>query len=85
MIVEYDPESAILEESNTFDSELEGLYLDEPLQTTIGSPNTAAKYRRPNRGTRRYKIDLIISKVWTLGKQLIRILRTTDRCHVQNR
>ena len=30
MIVEYDPESAILEESNTFDSELEGLYLDEP-------------------------------------------------------
>ena len=31
MIVEYDPESAILEEPNTFDSELEGLYLDEPL------------------------------------------------------
>ena len=30
MIVEYDPESAILEESNAF-SELEGLYLDEPL------------------------------------------------------
>ena len=27
MIVEYDPESAILEESNA----LEGLYLDEPL------------------------------------------------------
>ena len=32
------------------------------LQTTIGSPNTAEKYRRPNRGTRRYKTDLIISK-----------------------
>ena len=31
-------------------------------QTTIGSPNTAEKYRRPNRGTRRYKTDLIISK-----------------------
>ena len=31
MIVEYDPESVILEESNAFDSELEGLYLDEPL------------------------------------------------------
>ena len=31
VIVEYDPESAILEESNAFDSELEGLYLDEPL------------------------------------------------------
>ena len=31
MIVEYDPESAILEESNAFDSKLEGLYLDEPL------------------------------------------------------
>ena len=30
MIVEYDPKSAILEESNAFDSELEGLYLDEP-------------------------------------------------------
>ena len=28
MIVEYDPESVILEESNAFDSELEGLYLD---------------------------------------------------------
>ena len=45
-------------------------------QTTIGSPNTAEKYRRPNRGTRRYKTDLIISKVWTLGKQLIRIYLT---------
>ena len=31
MIVEYDPESAILQESNTLDSELEGLYLDDPL------------------------------------------------------
>ena len=31
VIVEYDPESVILEESNAFDSELEGLYLDEPL------------------------------------------------------
>ena len=31
VIVEYDPESAILEESNAFDSELEGLYLDEAL------------------------------------------------------
>ena len=31
MIVEYDPESAILEESNAFDSELKGLYLDDPL------------------------------------------------------
>ena len=31
VIVEYDPESAILEESNAFDSELEGLYLDKPL------------------------------------------------------
>ena len=28
VIVEYDPESVILEESNAFDSELEGLYLD---------------------------------------------------------
>ena len=45
-------------------------------QTTIGSPNTAEKYRRPNRGTRRYKTDLITSKVWTLGKQLIRIYLT---------
>ena len=36
-------------------------------QTTIGSPNTAEKYRRPNRGTRRYKTDSIISKVWTLA------------------
>ena len=58
MIVEYDPESVILEKSNAFDSELEGLYLDEPLaDNNIGSPNTAAKYRRPNRGTRRYKIE----------------------------
>ena len=32
------------------------------LQTTIGSPNTAEKYRRPNRGTRHYKTDFIISK-----------------------
>ena len=31
-------------------------------QTTIGSPNTAEKYRRPNRGTRCYKTDLIIWK-----------------------
>ena len=31
VIVEYDPGSAILEESKAFDSELEGLYLDEPL------------------------------------------------------
>ena len=60
-------------------------------QTTIGSPNTAAKYRRPNRGTRRYKIDLITSKIWTLGKQLIEnfthgyCVASTDRCHVQNR
>ena len=51
VIVEYDPESAILQESNAFDSELEGLYLDEP--------NTAAKYRRPNRGARRFKIARI--------------------------
>ena len=41
MIVEYDPESAILKKSNAFDSELEGLYLDEPLaDNNIGSPNT---------------------------------------------
>ena len=51
MIVEYDPESAILEESNAFDSELEGLpgwftWMSH-WQTTIGSPN---------RGARRYKI-----------------------------
>ena len=39
-------------------------------QTTIGSPNTAEKYTRPNRGTRCNKIDLRVSKVWTLGKQL---------------
>ena len=77
MIVEYDPESVILEESNAFDSELEGLYLDEPLADDNWIANTAAKYRRPNRGTRCCKIDFIISKVWTLGKQLIRILRTT--------
>ena len=38
MIVEYDPESAILEESNTFD--LEGLYLDEPW----ADDNWIAKY-----------------------------------------
>ena len=34
MIVEYDPESAMTCDSrgiNAFDSELEGLYLDEPL------------------------------------------------------
>ena len=31
MIVQYNPESAILEESDAFDSELERLYLDEPL------------------------------------------------------
>ena len=55
-------------------------------QTTIGSPNTAEMYRRPNRGTRGYKTDLIISKVWTLGKQLIRMyltaiaFRSTDQC-----
>ena len=37
-------------------------------QTTIGSPNTAEKYRRPNRGTRRYKTDLIISKQCRRGR-----------------
>lgn len=31
VIVEYNPESAILEESNAFDSEPEGPYMDEPL------------------------------------------------------
>ena len=31
VIVEYDPQSAILEESNTFDSEPERLCMDEPL------------------------------------------------------
>ena len=31
VIVEYDTESAILEESNAFDSEPEGPYMDEPL------------------------------------------------------
>ena len=30
-VVEYDPESAILKESNAFDSEPEGPYMDEPL------------------------------------------------------
>ena len=48
----------------------------EPLAHDNWIANTAAKYRRPNRGTRCCKIDFIISKVWTLGKQLIRILRT---------
>ena len=47
-------------------------------------PNMAEKYRRPNRGTRRYKTDLIISKVWTLGKQQLIsyciAFRSTDRC-----
>ena len=44
VIVEYDPEGAILEESNAFHSELQGLYLDEPLaderirQRSIGGP-----------------------------------------------
>ena len=72
MIVEYDPEKAILEESMHSTQELEGLYLDEPL----ADDNWIAEQRRPNRGARRYKIDLIISKVWTLGKQLERILCT---------
>lgn len=31
MIVEYDRESAIFEESNAFDSEPKGPYMDEPL------------------------------------------------------
>ena len=66
VIVEYDTESAILEESNAFDSEPEGPYMDEP----FADDDWIAEY---NRGTRRYKIDLITSKVWTLGKQLIRI------------
>ena len=72
VIVEYDPEKAILEESMHSTQELEGLYLDEPL----ADDNWIAEQRRPNRGARRYKIDLIISKVWTLGKQLKRILCT---------
>ena len=38
-------------------------------QMTIGSPNAAEKYKRPNRGTRLCKRDLIILKVWTLGKR----------------
>ena len=73
MIVEYDPESAMTCDSrriNAFYSELEGLYLDEPL----ADDNWIAEQRRPNREARRHKIDLIISKVWTLGKQLKRIL-----------
>ena len=68
-----------LKESNALDSEPQGPYMIEPWQTTIGLPNAAEKYKRPNRGTRRYKIDLIISKVWTLGiKQLIRIYLTAS-------
>ena len=48
MIVEYDPESAMTCDSrgiNAFDSELEGLYLDEPL----ADDNWIAEQRRPNR------------------------------------
>ena len=41
--------------------------MDEPL----ADDNLIAEY-----GSEVYKIDLIISKIWTLGKQLIRILRT---------
>ena len=40
-IVECDPESAILEESNAFDSEPEGPYMDEPLT----DDNWIAEYR----------------------------------------
>ena len=70
MILKVPVKSAILTESNALDSEPKGLFIWMSLwQTRIGSLNAAAKYKRPNRGTRRYKIDLIISKVWTLGNQ----------------
>ena len=42
VIVECDPESAILEELNAFDSEPEGPYMDEPLADN----NWIAKYSR---------------------------------------
>ena len=48
---------------------------------TMGLPNAAEKYKRPNRGTRCYKIDLIISKELELSRlpgkrhDLIEILR----------
>ena len=45
-------------------------------QMIIELPIAAEKYKRPNRGTRHCKIDLIVSKVWTFGKQLIRIYHT---------
>lgn len=55
-------------------------------QTIVGSPNTAEKYKRLNRGTSYYNIDLVISKVWKLVKQLIRIYLTAGYWwHVQNR
>lgn len=73
VIVEYDPESGILAESNVFDSKPEGLYWISHWQTTIGSKSTAEKCMRPSRGTRCYRIDFIVSKVWILGKQLVRI------------
>ena len=60
-----------LEESNAFD----GPYMDEMGRRQLDRRILAEKYLRPNRGTKRYKIDLIISKAWTFGdhEQLIRI------------
>ena len=60
MIVDYDPESAMNCDSrgiSAFDSELEGLYLDEPLADDNWIAEYGiAKYGRPKRGARRYKI-----------------------------
>ena len=67
-----------LEESNALDSELEGPYMIEPLADNNWIAECTEKYMRPNRGTRPNKIDLIISKVWMLGTQLIWIYLTTS-------
>ena len=76
---QYDPESAILEESNALDSEPEGPYMDEPLVddnwiAEYGNEVQEAGQRSQALQSRFDNIEA--SKVWTLGKQLIRIYRT---------
>ena len=77
-MISNDPESAILEESmHSTENSVEGLSLDEPLAddnwiAEHGSEVKEAEQRNQALQNRFHNIR----KVWTLGKQLIRILRT---------